>query len=156
MGALESESRSAREGAQAAHSQVAAASSSALQQQAELQALRQQMKGAEASSKAQAAKLKEEQARVAAAEQQVNGFGGISQESASAGRGVISCAHCGQPCLPPGHQAAVYNKTQCLPGHHWQHAAPAQLSVGDGNASLSDPKRALRMSICAANDWLPV
>ena len=64
MGALESASQSAQEGAH------------------ELQALRQQLKGAEASSKAQAAKLKEEQARVAAAEQQVTVFGGMSQASA--------------------------------------------------------------------------
>ena len=83
MEALESESRSAREGARAA------ASSSALQQQAELQALRQQVKGAEASGKAQAAKLKEEQARVAAAEQQVSMCWGYFQASALVGLGII-------------------------------------------------------------------
>ena len=118
MEALESASRSAREGAEAAQSQVAAASSSALQQHAELQALRQQLKGAEAGSKAQAARLKEELARAAAAEQQVSGPGDDPQAPAFVGQAVVfNCRpHCGQPCPPPRHQAAVYSVTQSWPG----------------------------------------
>ena len=123
MGALELESRPAQEGA------LAAANSSALQQQAELQALRQQLKGAEASSKAQAAKLKEEQARVAAAEQQVNECWGYLSISLCGSRHHLLTT-LWAAMLASGAPGCSLHHDSCRPGQHWQHVAPAQSSVG--------------------------